>query len=428
VRYSRLFGKTIKNAPKDEVAVNAKLLTRGGFIRREVAGVYNYLPLGIRVLNKISNIIREEMNAIGGQEVLLSSLQNKESWEKTGRWDTFDALLKVKTPRLEIEYPLGPTHEEVISPLAKQFIQSYKDLPLYLYQIQTKFRNELRAKSGLLRGREFLMKDLYSFHLTQEDLNNYYEKVIKAYFKILNKLNIGEKTYLTFASGGTFSKYSHEFQTVSQAGEDSIYICQNCKQAVNKEIFDEVKICPNCKGKDFKEEKAIESGNIFKLMTKYSKPFDLYVADKDGSKKEVLMGCYGLGPSRLIGTIVELNNDDKGIVWPKEVAPYDVHLINLKDQNSNLKSESQNSNLFGEKVYEDLQKVGIEVLYDDREDVSAGAKFADADLIGIPIRLVVSKRTLRQGSGQAGNKVEFKERKSEKSELLALDQIIKRLA
>ncbi len=339
MRYSALFGKTIKEAPKDEVAINAKLLIRAGFIRREVAGVYNYLPLGLRVLNKISNIIREEMNVIGGQELLLSALQNKESWRLTGRWETFRALMKART-QLETEYPLGPTHEEVISPLAKQFISSYKDLPLYLYQIQTKFRDEKRAKSGLLRGREFLMKDLYSFHLTEEDLNNYYEKVIKAYFKILNKLGVGEKTYLTFASGGTFSKYSHEFQTISEAGEDSIYICQKCKQAVNKEIFEEIKTCPNCKSKDFKEEKAIESGNIFKLMTKYSKPFDLCVTDKDGSKKEVLMGCYGLGPSRLMGTIVELNNDDKGIIWPKEVAPYDIHLIVLaKEETPKLKAK-----------------------------------------------------------------------------------------
>jgi prolyl-tRNA synthetase len=405
MRYSGLFGKTIKDAPKDEIAVNAKLLIRAGFIRREVAGVYNYLPLGIRVLNKISNVIREEMNIIGGQELLLSSLQNKESWEKTGRWETFRALMKAKT-QLNTEYPLGPTHEEAISPLAKQFISSYRDLPLYLYQIQTKFRDEKRAKSGLLRGREFLMKDLYSFHLTEEDLDKYYEKVTEAYFKIFKRMGVGEKTYLTFASGGTFSKYSHEFQTVSEAGEDVIYVCQKCKQAVNKEIFSEVKVCPNCKCEDFKEEKAIESGNIFKLMTKYSKPFDLYVSDKEGNRKEVLMGCYGIGPSRLMGTIVELNNDDKGIVWPKEVAPYDVHLLELSKDKK-----------FGTEVYENLQKAGIEVLYDDRNG-SFGAKFADADLIGIPVRLVVSERN--------GDKIEFKERKSAKPELLSLEEIVKR--
>jgi prolyl-tRNA synthetase len=409
MRYSGLFGKTIKEAPKDEVAKNAKLLIRAGFIRREVAGVYNYLPLGLRVINKISDIIREEMNVIGGQELLLSSLQNKESWEKTGRWETFRALMKAKT-QLETEYPLGPTHEEVVAPLVKQFINSYKDLPLYLYQIQTKFRDEKRAKSGLLRGREFLMKDLYSFHLNEKDLDDYYEKVTKAYFKVFNRTGVGEKTYLTFASGGTFSKYSHEFQTVSEAGEDVIYICQKCKQAVNKEIFDEVKVCPNCKSKDFKEEKAIESGNIFKLMTKYSKPFDLYVTDKDGSRKEVLMGCYGIGPSRLMGTIVELNSDDKGIMWPKEVAPYDVHLVHIEDPTT----ES-----FAKEVYDTLTKNKIEVLWDDREDVSAGAKFADADLIGIPVRLVVSKRN--------GDKVELKERKSDKSELLELNEVLRRL-
>jgi len=319
--------------------------------------------------------------------------------------------MKAKT-QLETEYPLGPTHEEVIAPLVKQFISSYKDLPLYLYQIQTKFRDEKRAKSGLLRGREFLMKDLYSFHLTQEDLDNYYEKVIKAYFKILNKLNIGEKTFLTFASGGTFSKYSHEFQTVSKAGEDYIYICQKCKQAVNKEIFGEVKVCPNCESKDFKEEKAIEAGNIFKLMTKYSKPFDLYVTDRDGSRKEILMGCYGIGPSRLMGTIVELNNDDRGIIWPKEVAPYDVHLIMIEDEGLMIKEKA-------DKIYKDLEKAGIEVLFDDRNDVAPGAKFADADLIGIPIRLVVSKRN--------GDKIEFKDRNSSKTELLRLEDVVRKL-
>jgi len=410
MQYSALFGKTIKEAPKDEMAVNAKLLIRAGFVRREVAGVYNYLPLGIRVLNKISNIIREEMNSIGGQEVLLSALQNKDSWKITGRWDTFRALLKAKT-QLEIEYPLGPTHEEVIVPLAKQFISSYKDLPLYLFQIQTKFRDEKRAKSGLLRGREFLMKDLYSFHLTEKDLDDYYEKVTKAYFNILNKLGVGEKTYLTFASGGTFSKYSHEFQTVSEAGEDSIYICQKCKQAINKEIFNEVKICPNCKGKDFKEEKSIESGNIFKLMTKYSKPFDLCVTDKDGSKREVLMGCYGIGPSRLMGTIVELNNDAKGIIWPKNVAPFDVHLIHIEDPTTEA---------FAKDVNDTLVKNGVEVLWDDRKGVSPGVKFADADLVGIPVRLIVSKRN--------EDKIEFKERTSEKSELLKLEEVVNRLS
>jgi prolyl-tRNA synthetase len=254
------------------------------------------------------------------------------------------------------------------------------------------------------------MKDLYSFHLTEKDLDDYYEKVSKAYFNIFNKLGVGEKTYLTFASGGTFSKYSHEFQTVSEAGEDSIYICQKCKQAINKEIFNEVKICPNCKGKDFKEEKAVESGNIFKLMTKYSKPFNLCVTDKDGSRKEVLMGCYGIGPSRLMGTIVELNNDAKGILWPKSVAPFSVHLVHIEDPTTEA---------FAKEINDTLVKNGVEVLWDDRKGVSPGAKFADADLIGIPVRLVVSKRN--------GDKIEFKERKSEKSELLKLEDVVKRL-
>jgi prolyl-tRNA synthetase len=427
VRYSKLFGKTRKDAPKDEIAVNAKLLFRGGFIRREVAGVYNYLPLGLRVIEKICNIVRDEMNAIGGQELLLSSLQNKESWEKTGRWKSFDALFKL-TSILNSQYPLGPTHEEVIVPIAKQFISSYKDLPLSVYQIQTKFRDEKRAKSGILRGREFLMKDLYSFHTDEKDFNTYYDKAKKAYKKVFKRM--GLDTIETQAGGGAFSKISHEYQVVADSGEDEIIYCPGGDFSSNIEISSvkEGKQCDLGHG-PLKKAKAIEVGNIFPLGTKFSDAFGLTYKNKDGKDLPVVMGCYGIGITRLMGAIVEVHNDDKGIVWPSQVAPYSCHLIEIRNSKFEIrnKSKNQNSNVQnrGNEVYEKLLKAGVEVLYDDREDVSAGEKFADADLIGIPVRLVVSVKT--------GDKIEWKKRTHSassgqgKTELLGIEEVIKRI-
>jgi len=416
VRYSKLFGKTRKQAPKDETATNAKLLFRGGFIRREVAGVYNYLPLGIRVLNKISNIVREEMNAIGGQELLLSALQNKQSWEKTGRWTAFDALFKL-TSVLENEYPLGPTHEEVIVPIAKQFISSYKDLPLSVYQIQTKFRDEKRAKSGILRGREFLMKDLYSFHKDEKDFNNYYESAKKAYKKVFKRM--GLDVIETQAGGGAFSKISHEYQVITENGEDEIIYCPGGDFSANIEVspVKEGKQCDLGHG-PLERARTIEVGNIFPLGTKFSDAFGLTYKNRDGKDLPVVMGCYGIGITRLMGAIVEVHHDDKGIVWPEGVAPFAAHLIHLggakKVQSSKFKVQS-----YADQVYEKLLKAGVEVLYDDREDVSAGQKFADCDLIGIPVRLVVSEKT--------AGKVEWKKRTETKTQLLDLSEVINRL-
>jgi len=407
MKQSQLFVKTQKNAPKDEVSLNAQLLIRAGFVDKLMAGVYTFLPLGLRVLKKIENIIREEMNAISGQEVLMPALQPKENWQKTGRWDAMDDLYKVKDSTSR-EMALGPTHEEVVVPLMEKFLNSYKDLPLAVYQFQNKFRMELRAKSGILRGREFIMKDLYSFHLDEKDLDKYYEKAREAYFKIFEKVGIREMTYYTFASGGSFSKYSHEFQTVAPAGEDTIYICRKCKLAINKEMKGEMEKCPECGGRDFQEEKAIEVGNIFKLKNKYTMPFNLKVADEKGEKKEILMGCYGIGLSRLIGTIVEIYHDGEGIIWPENVAPFAVHLLSL----------GQNEK--AEKIYQELLNKKIEVLYDDRE-ISAGEKFADADLIGIPWRVVVSQKSLGKGG------VEVKERRSEKTEILKIGELLNKL-
>lgn len=389
MKQSRLFTKTRKEAPADEVAKNAQLLIRAGYINKEMAGVYSYLPLGLRVLNNIATIIREEMNAVGGHEMLMPSFHPRENWEKTGRWDTMDDLYKVSDASGR-EVALGPTHEEVVVPLAKQFISSYKDLPFSAYQIQNKFRMEMRAKSGILRGREFLMKDLYSFHVDEADLDAYYDTVKDAYKRIFERVGIGGKTYLTFASGGSFSKYSHEFQAVTDAGEDLIYIDEEKGVAVNKEVLnDEVLSDLGLAREKLVEKKAIEVGNIFKLMTKFSEPFSLTYKDAEGKSIPVIMGCYGIGLGRLMGTIVEVLGDEKGIVWPEAVSPYRVHLVELSGNDTELKDEADG-------LYNTFKENGVEVLYDDR-DVRAGEKFADSDLLGLPYRVVVSKKTKEEG-------------------------------
>lgn len=408
MRQSQLFTKTIKETPKDEQSINAKLLIKAGFVDKLMAGVYSYLPLGLLVLKKIENIIRQEMNAIGGQEVLLPALHPKEIWQKTDRWK-YEEMFKLKN-RFEKDFSLGWTHEEVITPLVKKFVKSYKDLPVFVFQVQSKFRDELRVKSGLLRGVEFLMKDLYSFHRDEKDLDNYYEKVKKAYFTIFKRCGLEKQTFLTLASGGAFSKYSHEFQTITPHGEDEIYLCPNCKIAVNKEIISqEGGKCPECGKKLLEIKKSIEVGNIFKLKERYSQAFDFKFRDKDGKEKIVLMGCYGIGLGRLMATVVEINHDDKGIIWPKEISPFDAHLIEIENNNKVKKA--------AEKLYENLLKLKFEVLYDDRNEKSAGEKFADADLIGIPIRIVISERTLKK------NSVEIKQRDQEKVKLVKVSRL-----
>jgi len=400
MKRSHFYLKTYPEAPKDEISVNAKLLSRGGFVDKLSAGIYTILPLGWLVLKKIENIIREEMIAVGGSELLMPSLHPKENWEKTGRWKSLEDLYKLKEG--DKDFALGPTHEEIISPLAKRYVSSYRDLPIYLFQFQNKFRKELRAKSGLLRGREFIMKDFYSFHRDEKGLDDYYEKMKKAYARVFERLGIGEKTYLTYASGGSFSKYSHEFQTLTEAGEDVIYICDKCSSAVNKEIIEDLrKSCPECGQRILRAEKAVEVGNIFKLMTKYSDPFNLHFADENGKQKPVLMGCYGIGLQRALGTIVEVHHDGSGIIWPENVAPFQVALIGI--QGPSAETGSKSVSLWCEKIYKQLKDKGIEVLYDDR-DVSVGEKFVDADLVGIPIRIVISPKTLEKKS------VEVKER------------------
>lgn len=386
MRQSELFTKARKEAPTDEVAKNAKLLIRAGFVDKLQAGVYTYLPLGLRVLQKIENIIREEMNKAGGQEILMPALQPKELWQTTGRWETMDDLYKV-TDSSGRENALGATHEEIVVPLVKQFVSSYRDLPFAVYQIQNKFRMELRAKSGILRGREFIMKDLYSFHRDEADLARYYDVMKDAYERVFARAGIGAKTYLTFASGGSFAKYSHEFQTITSAGEDTIYICDACRLAVNEEIIeDQDNACPKCHAKDLRTETAVEVGNIFELKTKYSAPFNLTYKDEKGGEQTVIMGCYGIGLGRVLGTVVEVLGDDKGLVWPREIAPFAVHLVEIPSANGEVRTVVAS-------LYQELSAKGIEVLWDDR-DLRAGEKFAESDLLGIPLRVVVSEKTL----------------------------------
>jgi prolyl-tRNA synthetase len=415
MRQSEIFTKTIKDISKDESSVNAQLLLRGGFIHKEMAGVYSFLPLGLRGINKIISIIREEMNVLGGQEVFLASLQDPAVWKKSGRWDdkVLDVWFKSKFTN-ESEVGFASTHEEPLTALMKSYINSYRDLPRYVYQFQTKFRNELRAKSGIMRVREFIMKDLYSFSRDEKEFKEFYEKCAAAYMNIFNKSGIGEITFRTFASGGSFSKFSDEFQTVSQAGEDTIYVDKNKKIAINKEVYnDEILADLKINKSDLIEEKAIEVGNIFPLGTKYSQSLDLNFKDENGATKPVIMGCYGIGPGRLMGTIVETHNDAKGIIWPKSVAPFAAHLILIeKEKDGKVKDKA-------EKIYENLEEAGIEVLYDDRQDKTPGEKLADCDLIGIPLRIVISDRTLEKDC------VEIKERQKDENKLIKISELIK---
>lgn len=411
---SKLFYKTTKEISEEEKSINAQLLVRAGFVDKLMAGVYTYFPLGLRVLNRIKKVIREEISAIGGQEILMPALTPKENWITTGRWDTIDVLFKLEGSGGK-EYALGSTHEEIVTPLVKKIVNSYKDLPVAVYQIQDKFRDEPRAKSGLLRGREFSMKDLYSFHADESDLDVYYEKAKEAYLKIFRRL--GLDAIVVEASGGTFSKYSHEFQVLTENGEDTVFYCEKCRYAQNREIA-EYKAgdkCRKCGGKII-EGRAIEVGNIFKLKTKFSEAFNVIFLDKEGKKKLAIMGCYGIGPSRVMGAIVEVSHDEKGIIWPNEAAPFDVHLVALfgKDDGKNKKIKNES-----EKLLESLQKACFEVLYDDREEVSAGVKFGESDLFGIPTRLVISEKTVDKSS------VEVKKRSGQEVELVKLNKVEK---
>jgi len=410
---SKLFTKTSKQLPKDEVAQNAQLLLRAGFIHKEMAGVYSLMPLGLRVVNKIKKIVAEEMERIGSEEIIMSTLQAKEVWEKTGRWDDekVDVWFKSQLKNGN-EVGFGWSHEEPIIEMMKSFVSSYNDLPAVVHQFQNKLRNEVRAKSGIIRCREFVMKDMYAFCATDESNMDFYNKATEAYLRVFKRVGLGDITYVTSASGGVFTdKFSHEFQTICESGEDVIYVNKKDKVAVNKEIYNKETLEKmGMSMKDFKEEKAAEVGNIFNFGTSKCEQMGLYYNDKDGSKKLVHLSSYGIGITRLMGVLAEIHHDEKGIIWSKELAPYDIHLLLIGSDEKALRQ--------AEEWYARLSAHGYDVLFDDRADVGAGAKFADADLIGLPYRIIISAKTL------AENVVEIKNRATGKVQMVKFDEIL----
>ncbi len=411
MKQSKLFTKTRREVPADEVAKNAQLLIRAGYIHKEMAGVYSYLPFGLRVIENIKQIVREEMQFIGAEEILMSSMQRKELWEQTNRWNDkiVDVWFKSKL-HAGGEVGFGWSHEEPIGEMMKNYISSYRDLPVFVYQFQNKLRNELRAKSGIMRGREFLMKDMYSFALGEEDHEKFYQSSIEAYHRVYNRLGIGNDTFVTFASGGAFTKFSHEFQTITEAGEDFIYINREKNIAINEEVLNDDTLKElDITHDDLEKVKTAEVGNIFNFGTQKAEDLGLFYTNSEEKKIPVWMGSYGIGISRVMGVLVEKFSDEKGIVWPGSVAPFQVHLVALDLDNEEVRKQA-------EQVYQVLEQKGIEVLYDDREGVRAGEKFADSDLLGMPWRFVVSKRT-------AGN-IEVKKRTESASQVVSLEKAI----
>ena len=413
MRQTQLFTKTQKEAPSDEVAKNAQLLIRAGYIYKNMAGAYTFLPLGLQTIDRINQIIREEMNSIGGQEMHMPSLQESSLWEKSDRWDDEKVDVWFKTElKAGGNVGLAWTHEEVLTNIMRQFVRSYRDLPSFPYQIQTKFRNEMRAKSGIMRTREFWMKDLYSFCATQEEHDAFYESCAQAYTRIFDRLGIGDKTYKTFASGGAFTKFSHEFQTLAEAGEDIVYVSEAKGIAVNEEVLAEANLAELGVTKDeLEKRKSIEVGNIFSLGTKFSEALGLTFKDEAGQSRPVIMGSYGIGPARAMGTIVDLLSDDKGIVWPENVAPYKVHLVALN-------TDDQEITDWADGIYSALKVRGVSVLYDDR-DARPGEKFADSDLLGMPYRVVVSKKGKESGQFEVVTRATGEIRQLSEEELLA---------
>jgi prolyl-tRNA synthetase len=413
MRVSQLFTKTRKQAPGDETAKNAQLLIRAGFVYKVMAGVYAYTPLGLRVLENIKRIVREEMNASGSQELIMTNLQPKELWEQTTRWsdDVVDVWFKTKL-KDDTEIGLAWSHEEPIMEMMRQFVESYKDLPVSVYQFQTKLRNELRAKSGIMRGREFVMKDMYSLHATAEDLDGYYNKVIDAYKRVYDRLGIGADTYVTFASGGAFTKFSHEFQTICDAGEDVLYLHRGKNIAVNEEVLDDAVNELGIAKDELEKVKSAEVGNIFNFGTEKSDQMDVRVTGHDGTQQPIYLASYGIGITRVMGVIVEKLADDRGIIWPENIAPYKIYIVSIGDKPEVVKA--------ADNLYQTLQDKGVDVLYDDR-DARPGEKFADADLLGIPHRVVVSEKMLDKSV------YEYKARTAESVEELPIDPLLAKI-
>ncbi len=406
MKQSQLFTKTRREAPKDEVSLNAQLLIRAGYVYKVMAGVYAYTPLGLRVMENIKQIVREEMNALDGQELIMTNLQRRDTWEVTGRWsdEAVDVWFKTKLQD-GVELGLAWSHEEAIMEMMQQFVSSYKDLPVSVYQFQTKLRNELRSKSGIMRGREFVMKDMYSLHASEEDMNQYYDRVIEAYQKIYSQLGIGDETFVTFAGGGAFTKFSHEFQTLCDAGEDTLFVNADRTVAVNEEVLDDATTEFHVDKSTLSPVTSAEVGNIFKFGTEKSEKMHIFFKDAEGKQQPIYLASYGIGITRVMGVIVEKFADDKGIVWPESVAPFRAHLISLGADEA------------AEKLYQEFTIAGIEVLFDDR-DATAGEKFADADLMGLPYRITIGRRSLERGV------VEVKKRTSNDVENIPLEKVV----
>ena len=409
MRLSHTFTRTRKQAPADEVAHNAQLLIRAGYVHKTMAGVYSYTPLGLAVLENIKQIVREEMNRISSQELLMSTLQRQELWQETGRWS--DKLVDVwfKSHLQDgTEVGFGWTHEEPIIELLRSYLKSYKDLPISVYQFQNKLRNELRAKSGIMRGREFIMKDMYSIHASKEDLDAYYQEVIEAYKRCYNRFGLGDDTYVTFASGGAFTKFSHEFQTICEAGEDYIYLHRGRDLAINEEVVDEAVRELGIDKSELERVKTAEVGNIFNFGTQKSEEMGLVFTGEDGRQHHAYMGSYGIGITRVMGVIVEKFADDKGLVWPEEIAPARVHLVQI----------GKESVAAADELYDTLQQAGITVLYDDRA-ARPGEKFADAELLGMPTRVTVSDRLRETEEWEVVDRRTGKQQRLTTSQLLA---------
>ncbi len=409
MRLSKNFTRTIKQAPADEVARNAQLLIRAGYVHKTMAGVYSYLPLGLKVVENIKQIVREEMNKIDSQELVMSTLQSKELWQETGRWsdELVDVWFKSKLQD-GTEVGFGWTHEEPIVDLLRNYLKSYKDLPISVYQFQNKLRNELRAKSGIMRGREFVMKDMYSVHASKEDLDKYYNAAIEAYKRCYDRFGIGDETYVTFASGGAFTKFSHEFQTICDAGEDYIYLHRGKNIAVNEEVLDDAVKELGIDRSELERVKTAEVGNIFNFGTQKSEEMRLVFTDAEGVEQYAYMGSYGIGITRVMGVIVEKFADDKGLVWPENIAPAKVYLVQIGSQ----------SRTTADELYQKLQSAGIETIYDDRDE-RPGIKFADAELLGIPYRVTVSDRLLDDGKWEVSTRQTGEQRLLTTDELLA---------
>ena len=409
MRLSKNFTRTIKQAPADEVARNAQLLIRAGYVHKTMAGVYSYLPLGLKVVENIKQIVREEMNKIDSQELVMSTLQSKDLWQETGRWS--DELVDVwfKSHLQDgTEVGFGWTHEEPIVDLLRNYLKSYKDLPISVYQFQNKLRNELRAKSGIMRGREFVMKDMYSVHASKEDLDNYYNAAIEAYKRCYDRFGIGDETYVTFASGGAFTKFSHEFQTICDAGEDCIYLHRGKNIAVNEEVLDDAVKELGIDRSELERVKTAEVGNIFNFGTQKSEEMRLVFTDAEGVEQYAYMGSYGIGITRVMGVIVEKFADNKGLVWPENIAPAKVYLVQIGSQ----------SRATADELYQKLQSAGIETIYDERDE-RPGVKFADAELLGIPYRVTVSDRLLGDGKWEVSTRQTGEQRLLTADELLA---------